>query len=621
MAVPLSACCALLAFVPVAVQDPAGAPPPQSSPQSSPPEKSDGPPVELLDNEALGARLAALAAAHPECASILRIGFSRERRPIDVLRLSAGEPPPGRPAILVVANLDGPQTFSSAVALHHAEALALGQATDPRAKQFLESTTLYVVARANPDAAAARWAKPLFEAEATGTGVDDDRDRRDGEDPPADVDGDGVIAWMRWKDPKGEWTLDPADPRVLVKADPKKGQRGEYRLAREGRDLDRDETPSEDAPKDAILNRNFPHDWVEHGAESGRFPMDEPEARALAEFLLLKKDIALVITYGGLDNLVEKPKSAADNAPSNRRIPAAGWLESDANLLAELAKRYGERTGNKTKGRGTEAGSFQAWVYQHRGLWSLAIALWDMPTEAKKAEAEGKAQEPPGDKEPEKSAEDRTGTEEQKPLEARGGRGAPGSRPGRGEGDPKKEDKPSEDLGRLQWIDGAGESARFLPWKSFQHPELGLVEIGGFAPFARTEPPRADWDRIAGKELDFLLSLGADLPRVSIEKLEARRLAGGLIEVEAAVLNDSLLPVSNKAGQRADASRPLKARLVLPDGAKLVGGQVQTLIRDLAGKSRRELRWLVFCDQPLQIGLKLDSDNAGEATAIVEVKQ
>ena len=60
---------------------------------------------------------------------------------------------------------------------------------------------------------------------------------------------------------------------------------------------------------------------------------------------------------------------------------------------------------------------------------------------------------------------------------------------------------------------------------------------------------------------------------------------------------------------------------MLPDGAKLVGGSVQTLIRDLGGKSRKELRWLVLCDQPLQIGIKVDSDNAGEATAMTEVKQ
>jgi hypothetical protein len=561
---------------------------------------------ELLNNQQLNARLEALTKAHPECATLLPIGFSRLRTPLNVVRLSNGEPAKGQPAILVVANIDGPQVFGSAVALAHAEALANGFASDERIRAFLSNTTLYVLARANPDAAAARFATPLQEVEASGTGVDNDRDRRMSEDPPSDIDGDGVIAGMRWKDPEGEWILDPADPRVMLRADAKKGQRGEYKLAVEGRDLDHDTRVSEDGALDAVLNQNFPYDWQEHAPAAGTFPMDEPESRAIAEFLLLHKDITLVITYGTLDTLVEKTKSVGDNAPSQKRIPPAGWLESDANLLAELSKRYGELTGNKTKGRGSEAGSFQSWAYQHRGLWSLAIPLWDMPTELKKKEAAAKTEDKEGEKEKdEEKGEDKS---------------APAAEKSAGKSAKKDEPKPSEDLQRLKWMDSADESARFLPWKQFAHPELGEVEIGGFAPFARCEPPQAEWATMAAKELDFLLSLGADLPRIAISELKAERLSPGLIEVKAALLNDALLPVHSRANMRAETSRPLRVRLVLPDGAKLAAGSTQTLIRDLGGKARRELRWLVLCDRPTQIGLKVDSDHAGEVTAVVEVK-
>ena len=590
------ACLALASFV---------SPPPQDAVPAREPE--------LLDNAALNARLAAIAKAHPECATLLPIGFSRSHAEIDVLRLANGEPAKAQPAILVVANIDGPQAFSSAVALSHAQAFADGFASDERIKKFLSNTTLYILPRANPDAAATRFAKPLFELEATGTGVDDDRDRRDGEDPPSDVDNDGVIAWMRWKDPEGEWVPDPADPRAMVKADAKKGQRGEYKLALEGRDLDHDESASEDSPHDAIVNQNFPHEWQEHGAHAGRFPMDEPEARAIAEFMLLHKDIALVVTYGTLDTLVEKAKSVGDSAPPVKRIPPAGWLESDANLLGELSKRYGEITSNKTKGRGVEGGSFQAWAYQHRGLWSLAIPLWDMPTEVKKKEGEAAGgDKPEGDKPPEK------------PEAAEGAKADAkdaAKTPGKGEKGAAKEDKPNEDVQRLKWMDSAGEAARFLPWKPFTHPELGAVEIGGFAPFSRIEPPKAEWPVIAKKELDFLLTLAVDLPHVTIPELSAKRLSPALIEIKAAVVNDGLLPVANKAAQRAEASRPLRVRLVLPEAAKIVGGAPQILIRDLGGKSRKELRWLVLCDQPTQIGLEIDSDNAGLANAVTEVKK
>ena len=565
---------------------------------------------ELLDNAQLAARLKSLAQSKPEVATLLPLGFSRRRQELFALRLAKGEPAKGQPAILLVANIDGSQVFSSAVTLAHAEALVAGFASDERMRTFLSNTTLYVLARANPDAAAARFAKPLFEAEATGTDVDNDRDRRTGEDPPSDVDGDGVIAWMRWKDPEGEWIADPADARAMLRADAKKGQRGEYKLAVEGRDLDHDEAASEDSSLDAVLNQNFPYEWQEHAPSAGRFPMDEPEARAIAEFILQHKDIALVVTYGTLDTLVEKTKSVADNAPAQKRIPPAGWLESDAGLLAELSKRYGELTGNKTKGRGSENGSFQSWAYQHRGLWSLAIPLWDMPTEVKKKEGDAAASDKPAPGGEAKEPAKESAALADKPAEKSADKS------------PKKDEpKLSDDVLRLKWLDSAGESARFLPWKSFTHPEFGQVEIGGLAPFARSEPPQAEWAAMAKKELDFLLSLGADLPRVSIGELTAVRLSAGLIEVKAALINDALLPVYNKANARADTTRPLRAKLVLPEGAKLLAGTQQTLIRDLGGKARRELRWLVLCDQPTQIGLKVDSDHAGEATAMVEVKK
>ena len=143
MAALLSAYFAVASFVASPVQDP----PPARVP-------------ELVDNATLKTRLVEIAKAHPECATLLPIGFTRERTEIDVLRLSNGEPAKAQPAILLVANIDGPQTFSSAVALAHVQAIVEGFASDEHVKKFLANTTLYVIARANPDAAAARFAKP-----------------------------------------------------------------------------------------------------------------------------------------------------------------------------------------------------------------------------------------------------------------------------------------------------------------------------------------------------------------------------------------------------------------------------------------------------------------------------
>src|SRR5262249_35002174 len=156
--------------------------------------------------------------------------------------------------------------------------------------------------------------------------VDDDRDGRMGEDPPSDVNGDGIVSWIRVKDPDGEWKEDPTDPRALVKADRAKGERGVYKLWPEGRDSDHDEKVAEDAPLDARVDGNFPAGWEQHTPAAGVFPTDEPEARGLCEFVLQHTGLSLVVVYDAQDDLVGDVKSVADEAPYVKRIPQEGVM-------------------------------------------------------------------------------------------------------------------------------------------------------------------------------------------------------------------------------------------------------------------------------------------------------
>ncbi|MCC6409645.1 MAG: hypothetical protein IT453_20995 [Planctomycetes bacterium] len=576
--------------------------------------------VELLDHATLTARLRALAAAHPERCALAPIGRSRADRDIWCLRVGAAPAERARPAVLVVANLEGPELFSSSIALALAERAA--SASDDAAKGFLANTTLYVVPRLDVDAAEARFAKPLVEVLATGHGIDDDRDGRSAEDPPSDVDGDGLVTSMRKLDPEGEWIEDPNEPRALVKADRNKGERGKYKLYVEGRDLDHDERVAEDALADTWLNANFPFGWKEHDPHAGLFATDEPGARALCDFVLEHRDLALVVTLGGYDDLVEKPKSAkgGDGLPT-------GWIEGDASLLAELGKRYGDATGNATKGTRDDAGSFQGWAYHYRGLWVLAGNPWDLPLEAPKAESAGKGGESSAETPAEKATEKSDAGSGEKPTEKSDAKRAEEpddvkSAAAR-KSDTKREKpsrEPSDDAKRLQWIDATGESSRFVAWRKFAHPELGEVEIGGFAPYARVEPPAKERAELVRKHGDFVLSLGAALPRVAIVELTAKDLGSNVWEVRAALENPAFLPLSSASARRNDAVRPARATLELGDGDTLLAGSRRELVRELAGSGgRRELRWLVRTREPRALSLEVDTDNAGIVRRNVEV--
>jgi len=441
-----------------------------------------------------------------------------------------------------------------------------------------------VIPRANPDAAEARGAKPLVELTATGPGVDDDRDGRQGEDPPSDVDGDGLVTWMRVPDPDGEWMADPADPRATIQADKKLGQRGLWKLVREGRDSDQDEKASEDAEHDAVVNRNFPNGWKEHAPEAGLFATDEPEARSLCDFVLEHRDISFVLVYGELDDFSGKPKTAKDDAPLVKRMPPEGMPETDAALLEEIGKRRGKLVKQKSESEGDDDGTFQAWCRYDRGLWTAGVSLWSIPLDAK---------------EPEKSTE------------------APDK-------DKKKEDdapKPSDDAKRLRWVDEKGEASRFVPWKKFEHPELGEVEIGGWAPYAKAEPPESERDAIASGELDFLVSLSGMLPRVVTRDCSATDLGGGVWEIEASIENDALLPLASVAGRRSEAVRPARVSIELPAGARLIAGNREELVRELPGSGgRKEFRWLVSGTAPATLAVVVDTDSAGASRTVPEVK-
>ena len=214
----------------------------------------------LLNHAELSQRLAELASEHPDLATLHRVAVSRDGRALEALRLTSAETPEEQPALLLIGNLEGPRVFESAVVLQHAERLLAGHAEDDAVRDLLASAVVWLIPRANPDAAEARFGEPRQERWTTSMGIDNDRDGRSGEDPASDVNGDGYVTRMRVRDPEGTWRSDATDSRIMVEADRAKGERGEWKVYDESRDLDGDDTPGEDAP-DIRMDRNFASGW------------------------------------------------------------------------------------------------------------------------------------------------------------------------------------------------------------------------------------------------------------------------------------------------------------------------------------------------------------------------
>src|SRR6185436_19791334 len=126
--------------------------------------------------------------------------------------------------------------------------------------------------------------------------------------------------------------------------------------------------------------------------------------------------------------------------------------------------RYRKSTEGEAKAEGNDKGTFSRWCYEHRGLFTLSAALWEIPLEEKKKD------EKKEDKDKDKKDEKAGAGGEEKPAAAEGEKKPEEpkaeEKPQEGEKkegkDEKKKDKkddepkPSDDAKRLKWIDAAG---------------------------------------------------------------------------------------------------------------------------------------------------------------------
>ncbi len=284
-----------------------------------------------------------LVARYPQLATLQAIGKSgggTELYVLQIAALSPGRPDPAvRPAVFVSANIEGTHLIGSEAALHLARKLLAGSESDTKVKGLLVKRTIFIAPLLNPDAARAYFATPRWERTSNGNPLDDDLDMKVDEDGPDDLNQDGQITSMRVKDPQGEWIIDPADPRLMRKADPQKGESGVYKLYVEGLDNDGDESYNEDPPGGVDIQRNFPHDFETNEAEAGRWPVSQDETLALAQFLAAHRNIALVLNYSHENTLLNLEQTGRARASGEKvKVPErfAGMLGVDPEQEFEL---------------------------------------------------------------------------------------------------------------------------------------------------------------------------------------------------------------------------------------------------------------------------------------------
>ena len=575
-------------------QDPKAVPGPVAKAAPKPPSLF---PAGYADHQAITASLRKLEADHPKAVSVRSLAKTREGR--DVWLATIGRPDAkGRPAVLVVANLEADHLVGSQVALGLIERIVAADGKDAAVTGLIDARTIYVVPRLNPDGSE-RLLKgsPRFEIRANLTPIDRDRDGKRNEDGPNDLDGDGLALSMRAKDAAATLIPDEKDPRILRKADPAKGERAVVSESAEGIDDDGDGLLNEDPPGGVNLNRNWPHGWTEYNPETGSGPASEPEVNALIRFAYEHPEIGAVWTFGLNDNL---------------RAEAKGIAPPDVPLFAELTRQFHKAIGQvspqpatpkaetpkaeaapaprpaqaKGQGRGpgraiptppaapapappavgndaTTDGAMSEWAYHQFGVIGLASRLWAAPEGAS------------------------------------------------GEGEARW----------LDWNDKIMNGRAFVPFHPVDHPTLGKVEVGGWKPGVRVNPPIEAVGAIADGGFAFLKDLAGRLPALAIKETKVVAKGGGVFEVTATVENAGYLPTAIAQGLTTRKAPPVLVRLGLGT-AKLLAGKALNRVDSLPGSGgTREFRWLVLApDDVKSIVLDISCPKAGSVQKTISLR-
>ncbi|MFC2089332.1 M14 family metallopeptidase [Bacteroidota bacterium] len=597
-----------------------------------------------------------LVNANSSIAKIESIGKTIEGRDLWVVTIANpdGAPVIERPGMLIAANFEGDHLIGSEIALSVIDQLLNTYKSDDAVKGSIDDHVYYIIPRMNPDAA-----ERMFESIKTGikTNInkyDGDNDGRIDEDGPDDLNKDGYITMMRVKDENGKYMIVKDEPRLMKKADPAKGESGIYSIYWEGTDNDKDGFINEDPMGGTDINRNFMHEYPYFNEDAGWHMVSENESRALMEWVIEHRNIAIMLNFGESDNLIVPPGSKGTlssdqgidlvNMANESYAGAAkvgmvsttsagrygNWYRSfsggqdqqnaqasgrqrpdrkaettfstdDLEYFKNVSDMYKEITGIKTQPPLRDPkGAFFQYGYFQFGALSLSTSGWGIDMEG---EDEGDRRKPGGEDAGEAPKE----------------RGERGPMPqGRTANGPSK--ATGIDNKFLNWLDKNNIDG-FIEWQAYTHPEFGEVEIGGFTPYEINNPPADKIQELAEAHGKYAVWLSGLYANVSIAKTEVINHGGGIFRIKAEVENDGFLPTALSQGVTSRAVSPTMVQLEVKPELIISGNAKTNFFQALSGSGERQkYEWLVQGKSGDQIELKVVSDKAGTDKTTITLK-
>ncbi len=484
----------------------------------------------------------------PTLVQVESIGKSYEGRDIWLATVTNTETGAAKdkPALWVDGNIHASEVSPSSACLYLLHKVTSEYGKNPDIKHCLDTRVFYVCPRVNPDGA--EWAladHPKIIRSST-------RPYPYDEEPLnglsyEDADGDGRMLYMRIPDPNGRWKKHPDDPRLMIRRDPIETGGDYYRVLPEGlvKDYDGVLIQRQKLKEGLDLNRNFPANWRQENEQSGagQYPTSEPEVHTIVDFITRHPNITGAVAFHTWSGVILRPYGTQ----SDDTMPA-----EDLWTFQKIGQKGTDLTGYphisvfhdfKYHPKEVITGTSDDWEYDHLGLFAWTVELW--------------------------SPQQQAGVKVEKYI------------------DWYREHPIEDDLALLKWSDEKLEGRGFVDWYTFDHPQLGMVELGGWDMlYAWRNPPVQFLEKEIAPFADWLVWHLLISPLLELGEFKVTPLGENNYHVRLVINNTGWLPtyVSKKALEKK-VTRGVVAEIDLPEGATLTSGKQRQEVGQLEGRA------------------------------------
>lgn len=489
-------------------------------------------------------------AARPDIARLESIGKTPQGRELWFLTLTnrATGSASSKPALLVDGNMHAVEWTGGVAALNFTWKLLRDYGQDERVTRLLDTRAVYVLPRMSPDGVEATLRDGKIIRSAIRPGKDD---RPQSGLRMRDLDGDGQIVFMRYRDSNGPWKQDPRDPRLMVPRGPLEEGGDTWRVVPEGliEGAYNGETFEVLNALDGIDFGVFfpdPRDPVPEGAVTDPDPERVPEVAAYVKAIRERPNVFAHVTCHNFGGLLLTPPVNTDETmpPADQHFYSAMGKKIAASMRYVPMSYLDLRGGRELEQHiPTEMG----WLYNKLGIFSFITEFWNL-LDAAGVKVEGPVS---------------TWLGGMHPID--------------------------DELKLLEWNDRELGGKAYVKWHPFNHPQLGLVEIGGWDEVNYWyNPPLDRVQQEVAPHAEWLLELGLSSPRIGIRSVTAKPVGPGQWRVRVVVENSGWLPTSgSKKAADVKAVPGVLAELELPMGARLIQGERSQDIGQLEGRSEQ----------------------------------